>query len=123
MSQREMKQKRIQYLLLRMQKEPMNCHQMADAVNMSINSFSKYLTEMRFKKQVYIDHYRRSETGPCTVYYKTGNLPDAEKPLPYTQQEANRKYKLKKREPLRRIPKVTIRPDYAAHWLFNPIGD
>jgi hypothetical protein len=123
MSQREMKQKRIQYLLLRMQKEPMNCHQMADAVNLSQKSFSKYLTEMRFKKQVYIDHYTRSEAGAYTVYYKTGNLPDAEKPLPFSQQEYNRRYKLKTREPLRRIPTVIVRPDYAAHWLFNPIAE
>lgn len=123
MSQREMKQKRIQYLLLRMNKEPMNCHQMADAVNMSIKSFSKYLTEMRFKKQVYIDHYTRSEAGAYTVYYKTGNLTDAEKPLPFSQQEYNKRYKLKTREPLRRIPTVSVRPDYAAAWMFNPINE
>lgn len=123
MSQREMKQKRIQYLLLRMQKEPMNCHQMADSVNLSLKSFSKYLTEMRFKKQVYIDHYARSEAGAYTVYYKTGNLPDAEKPLPLSQQEYNKKYKLKTRQPLRRIENVIPRPDYAAHWLFNPIAE
>ena len=123
MSQREMKQKRIQYLLLRMNKEPMNCHQMADAVNMSIKSFSKYLTEMRFKKQVYIDHYTRSEAGAYTVYYKTGNKEDAEKPLPFSQQEYNKRYKLKTREPLRRIPKFTARPDFAAHWLYNPIAE
>jgi hypothetical protein len=123
MSQREMKQKRIQYLLLRMQKEPMNCHQMADSVNLSSKSFSKYLTEMRFKKQVYIDHYARSEAGAYTVYYKTGDLPDAEKPLPFTQEEANRKYKLKKREPLRKKYGFTPHPDYAAHWLFNKIGE
>jgi hypothetical protein len=106
-----------------MQKEPMNCHQMADSVNLSIKSFSKYLTEMRFKKQVYIDHYTRSEAGAYTVYYKTGNLPDAEKPLPFSQQEYNRRYKLKTREPLRRIPTVTVRPDFASAWLFNPIAE
>ena len=118
-----MKQKRIQYLLLRMQKEPMNIHQMADAVNLSQKTFSKYLTEMRFKKLVYIAHYNRSATGAYTVFYQTGNLPDAEKPLPFSQQEYNRRYKLKTREPLRRIPTVTVRPDYAAHWLFNPIAE
>ena len=123
MSQREMKQKRIQYLLLRMQKEPMNCHQMADSVNLSLKSFSKYLTEMRFKKMVYIDHYTRSEAGAYTVYYKTGNLPDAEKPLPFSQQEYNRRYKLKTREPLRRTQTVTVRPDFASAWLFNPIAE
>ena len=96
---------------------------MADAVNMSLKSFSTYLTEMRFKKQVYIDHYTRSEAGAYTGYYKTGNLPDAERPMPYTQQECNKRYKLKIREPLRRIPKVTVRPDYAAAWLYNPIAE
>jgi hypothetical protein len=106
-----------------MQKEPMNCHQMADAVNLSLKSFSKYLTEMRFKKQVYIDHYTRSEAGAYTVYYKTGDLLDAEKPLPFSQQEYNRRYKLKTRQPIRRIQTVIARPDYAAHWLFNPIAE
>jgi len=122
MSQREMKQKRIQYLLLRMQKEAMNCHQMADSVNLSLKSFSKYLTEMRFKKMVYIDHYTRSEAGAYTVYYKTGNLPDAEKPLPFSQQEYNRRYKEKMHPELIRKPnKFSARPDFAAHWLFNSV--
>lgn len=123
MSQREMKQKRIQYLLLRMQKEPMNCHQMADAVHMSIKSFSKYLTEMKFKKQIHIARYSRSDAGAYTVYYMTGNFPDAVKPLPYTQEEYNKRYKLKQREPLRRKAKFVPRPDYAAHWLYNPIAE
>ena len=119
-----MKQKRIQYLLLRMQKEPMNCHQMADSVNLSLKSFSKYLTEMRFKKQVYIDHYTRSEAGAYTVYYKTGDLPDAEKPLPFGQQEYNRRYKEKMYpQSIRKPAKFIARPDYAAHWLFNPIAE
>jgi hypothetical protein len=106
-----------------MQKEPMNIHQMADAVNLSQKTFSKYLTEMRFKKLVYIAHYNRSATGAYTVFYQTGNLPDAEKPLPFSQQEYNRRYKLKTREPLRRIPTVTVRPDFASAWLFNPIAE
>jgi len=124
MSQREMKQKRIQYLLLRMQKEPMNCHQMADSVNLSQKTFSKYLTEMRFKKMVHIAHYNRSATGAYTVFYQTGNLPDAEKPLPFGQQEYNRRYKEKMYpQSIRKPAKFIARPDYAAHWLFNPIAE
>jgi predicted transcriptional regulator len=124
MSQKEMKQKRIQYLLLRMQKEPMNCHQMAEAVNLSHKSFTKYLTEMRFKKQVYIAHYNRSATGAYTVYYQTGSLPDAEKPLPFSQQEYNRRYKEKMYpESIKKPAKFNARPDFAAHWLFNPIAE
>jgi hypothetical protein len=78
---------------------------------------------MRFNKQVHIDHYTRSEAGAYTVYYKTGDFEDAEKPLPFTQQEYNQKHKLKTREPLKRIAKFTARPDYAAHWLYNPIAE
>jgi predicted transcriptional regulator len=124
MSQKEMKQKRIQYLLLRMQKEPMNIHQMADAVNLSQKTFSKYLTEMRFKKLVYIAHYNRSATGAYTVFYQTGNFPDAEKPLPFGQQEYNRRYKAKMYPNSIKKPATNnARPDFAAHWLFNPIQE
>ena len=102
----------------------MNCHQMADAVNLSLKSFSKYLTEMRFKKQVYIDHYTRSEAGAYTVYYKTGNFPDAEKPLPFGQKEYNRRYKEKMYpNSIRKPEKNQARPDYAAAWLYNPIAE
>jgi hypothetical protein len=107
-----------------MQKEPMNCHQMADAVNLSHKSFTKYLTEMRYKKQVYITHYNRSATGAYTIFYQTGNLPDAEKPLPFSQEEYNRRYKEKMNpQSIRKPAKFIARPDYAAHWLFNPIAE
>jgi hypothetical protein len=116
----EQKEKRIQYLLLRMQKEPMNVHQMADAVHMSHKSVSKYITELRLKKMIYIARYDRNSIGAYTVNYMTGNFPDVVKPVPLSQQEYNKRYKERtQRKPNKFIP----RPDYAAHWLFNPIAE
>jgi hypothetical protein len=114
------KKQRIEYLLERMKTEPMNRHQMADAVGMSVKSVCKYITEMRFFKKIHIHKYERS-VGQFTVFYMTGNMPDAPKPLAFSQEEYNKKFRLKEREPLRRTTKFTPRPDYAAHWLFNPI--
>lgn len=115
-----MKQKRIEYLLERMKTEPMNRHQMADALGMSLKSVCKYITEMRFFKKIHIYKYERS-VGQFTVFYMTGNKPDAQKPSAYSQEEYNRKFKLKAKEPLRRIHKFTPRMDIAASWLNNPI--
>lgn len=121
MNQKELKKQRIEYLLARISKEPMNCHQMADAINISIKSFSKYLTELRFKKMVHIARYDRNSIGSYTVYYMAGNFPDVVKPLPLSQTEYNKKYKEKTKRP--KPSKFTPRPDYAAAWLFNPIGE
>lgn len=121
MNQKELKKQRIEHLLTLISKEPMNCHQMADAVNVSIKSFSKYLTELRFKKMVHIAKYERNSIGAYTVYYMAGNFPDAIKPLPMSQKEYNDKYKAKTKRP--KASKFVPRPDYAAHWLFNPIGE
>jgi hypothetical protein len=115
------KKQRIEYLLERMKTEPMSRHQMADAINMNLKSACKYITEMRFFKKIYIHKYERT-TGQFTVFYMTGNFPDAPKPLAYSQEEYNKKFKLKTRKPIRKIEKFTPRPDYAAAWLFNPIG-
>lgn len=121
------KQERITYLLDRMSKEPMSIHQMADAVNMGMKSVSKYLTELRFKKKVHIAKYDRTSIGAYTVYYMTGDLPDAVKPVPLSQKEYNERYRAKSNKPSRSKSaihtKFVPRPDYAAHWLFNSIGE
>lgn len=122
MNQHEIKKQRIEYLLARMSKEPMNCHQMADAINVSIKTFSKYLTELRFKKLVHIARYDRNTIGAYTVYYMTGNFPDVIKPVPLSQKEYNNRYKTKAGDyAKKRKSNITPRPDYAAAWLFNPI--
>ena len=115
-----LKQKRIEYLLERMKREPMNRHQMADAVGMSVPSVCKYITEMRFRRKIHIYKYERT-SGQFTVYYMTGNHPDAPRISAASQDEYNKKYKLKTREPIKKSYKFNPRPDYAAAWLFNPI--
>ena len=50
----------------------------------------------------------------------TGNEPDAPKPLAFSQDEYNKKYRLKPKEHIRKPHKFSPRPDYAAAWLFNP---
>ena len=121
MNQKELKKQRIDHLLKLMSVEPMNCHQMADAVNIGIKSFSKYLTQMRFKKLVHIARYDRNTIGSYTVYYMAGDFPDVVKPEPLGRAEWNRRYKEKTKRP--KVSSFTPRPDYAAAWLFNPIGD
>ena len=116
------KKAKIEFLLNKMRTEPMSRHTMADAVNMSVKSVCKYITEMRFHKKIHIHKYQRT-TGQFTVFYMTGNAPDAEKPLAYTQEEFNKRFRLKAREATRKPTRVVVRPDYAAAWLFNPINE
>ena len=120
MSNRDEKRKKIELLLTKMKTEPMNVHKMAEVLGMSSKSTSKYVTELRFFKKIHIYKYERS-VGQFTVFYMTGNKPDAQKPSAYSQEEYNRKFKLKAKEPLRRIHKFTPRMDIAASWLNNPI--
>lgn len=122
MNKNERKKAKIDFLLNKMRTEPMSRHSMADAVNMSVKSVCKYITELKFHKKIHIHNYKRT-AGQFTVFYMTGNAPDAEKPLAYTQEEFNKRFKLKVREANRKPTRVVVRPDYAAAWLFNPIGD
>ena len=122
MSLRDEKRKKVELLLDRMKTEPMNVHKMAEFLKMSPKSTSKYITELRFFKKIYIYKYERT-IGQPAVFYMTGNFPDAPKPLAYSQEEYNKKFRLKAREPVKRVYKFTPRPDYAAAWLFNPINE
>ena len=113
------KKEKIEYLIERMKTEPMSRHQMADAVGMSVKSVCKYITEMRFFKKIHIYKYERT-VGQFTVFYMTGNQPDAQKLLAFSQDEYNKKYRLKPKEHVRRPARFTPRPDIAASWMFNP---
>lgn len=115
------KKQRIDHLLELMKQKPMSRHDMATEVEMTVKSVSKYITDMRFARKIYIYKYQRT-LGQFTVYYMTGNKPDAIKPLPFTQEKYNKIYKEKMRK-LKKIkdqPPFIPRPDYAAHWMFNP---
>ena len=115
------KKERIEHLLELMKTKPMSRHDMAQEVNMTVKSVSKYITDMRFSKKIYIHRYERT-MGQFTVYYMTGNLPDAIKPLAYTQDRYNKIYreKMGKGKKVKNQPVFIPRPDYAAHWMFNP---
>lgn len=114
------KRKNFELLLAKMKVQAMNRHEMADNLKMNVKSFARYITELRFYKKIYIAKYERSHVGSYAVYYMAGNLPDAMKPVPLTQKEYNERYKAKKPRALK-ATKFTPRPDFAAHWLFNPI--
>lgn len=124
MSQRVIKEKRLEYLLDRMKSEPMNNHQMADAICCDLKCAQKYITELRFKKKIYIEKYER-RSGSYAVYYMAGNKPDAIRPEPISQVESNKRYKAKTarvtnfNEKLGNY-KFVPRMDIAASWLRNP---
>lgn len=113
--------KKIELLLSKMATEPMNRHQMAEAVNMDVKSLCKYITYLRMSKQIHIARYERSNKGSYAVYYMTGNYPDVIKPLPLTQKEYNDRYKQKTERP--RKTRFIPHPDFAAAWMFNPINE
>jgi len=114
------KKQRLELLLKKMSVEPLNRHQMADAMNMKLTVATRYITQLRFKKQIHIARYDRTDKGSYAVYYMTGNFPDVVKPLPLTQKEYNDRYKQKVTKTYRKT-KFIPHPDYAASWLFNPI--
>jgi len=118
------KSKKIEFLLSKMAVQPMNRHQMADAVKMNVKSVCKYITELRIKKKIHIARYERGNKGSYAVYYMTGNFPDVIKPLPFTQKEYNDRHKKRTGEFERRTKiKFIPHPDYAAAWMFNPINE
>lgn len=118
------KKARLDFLLEQMKTTPMTRHHMADAINMSVKSACKYITELKMRNKIYIHKYERTTVGQYAVFYMTGNFPDAPRPQALTQEEYNKKYKLKVRQPVKKVySKFTPRPDYAAAWMFNPINE
>lgn len=102
-----------------MQLEPMTRQDMADYLNVSVVFISKYITELRQKKMIYICKYERTSHGKPKSYYSVGDLPDA-KPLERIPvKELQKKYREQhKREltPRKIVPKM----DIAASWMLNP---
>jgi len=113
------KQKLMEILLDELSKRPMNRQEMADFLNVTVVFISKYITELRNKRLIYIDHYQRTAHGKPKSFYRTGNLPDAKELPPIPQRILQKKY----REEHRRIlvpKKITPRMDVAASWMLNP---
>lgn len=124
------KQQKKEALLKRMETEPMNVHKMGLFLGMSSRSTSKYITELRAAKKIYIAKYERT-IGQFATFYMTGNFPDAIRPLAYSQTKYNEEARIRRKkmdamqrhiEKLKAKEKATFkpRPDIASAWMFNP---
>jgi predicted ArsR family transcriptional regulator len=106
-------------LLDELSRRPMNRQDMADFLGVTVIFISRYITELRTKRLIYIDYYQRTPQGKPKSFYKTGNLPDAEELPPIPMRILQKKY----REKTKRVlspNKFQARMDIAASWMFNP---
>jgi predicted transcriptional regulator len=113
------KQKLLDALLYELSKRPMNRQDMADFLGVTVIFISRYITELRTKRLIYIEHYERTTQGKPKSFYKAGNLPDAPELPPIPMRVLQKKY----REKTKRVlspNKFQARMDIAASWMFNP---
>lgn len=112
------KQNRIERLLAELAKQPMCRHNMAKFLGVSVVFVSRYITQLRDEKRIYIVSYERTDGKPRS-FYAVGNQPDAPKLEPLTSKILQRAY----RERIKRNYKPSnFKPkmDIAASWLMNP---
>ena len=113
------KQKLITSLLRALQNKPMNRQEMADYLHVSVVFISKYITELRQKKMIYICRYERTPYGKPKSYYAVGDLPDVPTLKPIPAKILQKKYReMNKRQLVPR--KIVPRMDIAASWMLNP---
>lgn len=106
-------------LLNQLEITPMNRQEMADFLGVTVVFVSRYITQLRKAKKIYISHYERTLHGKPKSFYKTGDLPDAKELPPIPQRILQKKYReLNKRELTPR--KITPKMDVAASWMKNP---
>jgi len=113
------KDKLIQKLLRALQAEPMDRVQMAHHLGVTVVFISKYITELRKKKMIYIAEYKRTHHGKPRSLYAVGDLPDAKMLPPIPARDLQKKYReMNKRQltPQKIIPRM----DIAASWMLNP---
>jgi len=106
-------------LLDELSRRPMNRQEMADFLGVTVIFISRYITELRTKRLIYIDHYQRTPQGKPKSFYRKGCLPDAEELPPIPMRILQKKY----REKTKRVlspRKITPRMDIAASWMCNP---
>lgn len=113
------KEKLITELLNAMQKKPMTRQDMADYLGVTVVFISKYITELRQKKMIYIAYYERTTHGKPRSYYAVGDLPDAKTLPPIPVKDLQKKYRERTKHEL--TPrKITPKMDIAASWMLNP---
>jgi len=113
------KQKLMEMLLAELAEKPMTRQEMADFLNVTVIFIAKYITELRQKHLIYIDHYQRTAHGKPKSFYRAGNLPDAKELPPIPQRILQQKYREQNKRVL--VPrKIVPRMDIAASWMLNP---
>ena len=113
------KEKLITQLLKAMQDQPMTRQDMADYLGVTVVFISKYITQLRQKKMIYIAYYERTTHGKPRSYYAVGDKPDAKTLPPIPVKDLQKKYRDRTRRMLTPT-KVTPRMDVAASWMLNP---
>lgn len=113
------KEKLIAKLLKGLQENPMNRQEMADYLGVSVVFISRYITQLRQKKMIYVVRYERTVQGKPKSYYAVGDLPDAKTLDPIPMKVLQKKYREKTKREVKNS-KFTPQMDVAASWMFNP---
>lgn len=118
MNRNELKRERQRLLLAKMEKTPMTGQQMAEFLKVNSKVISNYITELKYRKKIYVYEYVRTGGTPKT-YYKTGDLPNAERLEPLTKKDYNDRFRMgmSNHRTVKFIPKM----DIAASWMLNPL--
>ena len=118
MQSKEKRQTRLDGILDLIRHEPMNRRQLAMATARSLGTIDDYIAELKRKKKIYVAKWVQT-MGQQSPYWQAGNKPSAERPTPQTQNEANRRYKVKKAKKETPAPVLVGTPkrDIAASWF------
>jgi DNA-binding transcriptional regulator YhcF (GntR family) len=117
MQLKEKRQTRINGILSLIQHEPMNRRQLAMATGFNLATVDQYIYELKNQKLIYIVNWVRT-SGQMSPYWQSGNKLSAERPMPQTQNEANRKYKAKHgKQTLAKESITKLKRDIAANWF------
>lgn len=108
-----------QKLLDQLSITPMNRQEMADFLGVTVVFISRYITQLRLAKKIYIHHYERTANGKPKSFYLAGNLNDAKELPPIPARVLQQKYREQHRRELK-PNKFVPRMDVAASWMFNP---
>lgn len=117
MNRSEAKQKRLEYVLELLSKEPMTPKEMAIELQVTDCTGWEYMGILKRKKLVYIHEYVWTPGGPV-ARYMTGNKEDVEKPKADKNLSRAALRKLRKAN---YFDKNNPRCDIAAQWMRNPV--
>jgi hypothetical protein len=117
MQSKEKRQTRLDGILNLIRHEPMNRRQLAMATGFTLGTIDDYISELKHQKLIHIACWVRT-SGQMSPYWQSGNSLSAERPIPQTQNEANRKYKAKQNgQVVASTPVKKAKRDIAASWF------